>query len=188
MGMVNTNEFRKRLRVLIDKEPYVIVENEFVKPGKGQAFSRVKLKNLLTGRVIDRTFKSGETVEAADMTFATMQYLYGDGEVFTFMDSKTYDQIEIPKEIMDGCEQWLLDNTECEVAFWGTRPISITPPIFMVLEVSYTEPAVKGDTATNVTKAATLETGAEIRVPLFMEQGMKVKIDTRTGDYVEKAK
>ncbi|MFC1584099.1 elongation factor P [Fibrobacterota bacterium] len=188
MGTVATNEFRKRLRIMIDGEPYVIVDNEFVKPGKGQAFNRVKIKNLLTGKVIDRTYKSGTTVEEADMTFKSMQYLFNDGSLWTFMDPKTYDQIEVSKDVMEGVGQWLLDNTDCELAFWESKPISVTPPIFMNLEVTYTEPAVKGNTSTNVMKDATLETGAQVKVPLFIDQGMKVKIDTRTGEYVERAK
>ncbi len=188
MGMISTNEFRKRARILLDGQPCMIVENEFVKPGKGQAFNRVKLKNLLTGRMLERTFKSGESFEEADISYTTMQFLYTDGQNYTFMDTKSYEQVEIPKDAMDGAEQWLLENTECEIAFWGEKPISVTPPIFMDLAITYTEPAVKGDTANNVTKKATVQTGAEINVPLFIGEGMKVRIDTRTGEYVERAK
>ena len=188
MGTISTNEFRKRARILLDGQPCTIVENEFVKPGKGQAFNRVKLKNLLTGRMLERTFKSGETFEEADIVYTNMQFLYTDGQNYTFMDTKSYEQVEIPKDSMDGAEQWLLENTECEIAFWGEKPISVTPPIFMDLIVTYTEPAVKGDTANSVTKKATVQTGAEINVPLFLDQGMKVRIDTRTGEYVERAK
>ena len=188
MGTVATNQFRKRLRIMVDGEPYVMVENEFVKPGKGQAFNRVKLKNLLSGRVIDRTYKSGVTVEEADVSFKAMNYLYNDGTSWTFMDSKTYEQIDIPKDTLDGVENWLQDNMECEVSFWEGKPISVTPPIFVNLEITYTEPAVKGNTSTNVMKDASLETGAEIKVPLFIDQGMKIKVDTRSGEYVERAK
>jgi elongation factor P len=188
MGMISTNEFRKRSRILLDGQPCMIVENEFVKPGKGQAFNRVKLKNLLTGRAIERTFKSGESFEEADITYTTMQFLYTDGQNYTFMDTKSYEQVEIPKESMDGAEKWLLENTECEIAFWGEKPISVTPPIFMDLAITYTEPAVKGDTANSVTKKATVQTGAEINVPLFIDQSMRVRVDTRTGEYVERAK
>lgn len=188
MGVVSTNEFRKRLRVIIDNEPYMIAENEFVKPGKGQAFNRTKFKNLINGRMLERTMKSGETLMEADVTFATMQYLYNDGEMYTFMDTKSFEQVAVPKDRLDGAEQWLLDNTECEVSFWDNKLISITPPIFVSLKITYTEPAVKGDTANSVTKEATVETGATIRVPLFIESGSKVKIDTRTGEYVERAK
>jgi elongation factor P len=188
MGVVSTNEFRKRLRVLMDGQPWQIVENEFVKPGKGQAFNRVKFQNLLTGRVVDRTLKSGETLEEADILFTTMQFLFTDGVNYTFMDTKSYEQTEIPKESMDGADQWLLENTECEIAFWGDKPISVTPPIFMELEITYTEPAIKGDTANSVMKKATLQTGAEVNIPLFMDTGMRIKVDTRTGEYVERAK
>src|SRR6185436_14961692 len=165
MGMVSTNEFRKRMKIMLDEQPCMIVENEFVKPGKGQAFNRVKLKNLLTGRQLERTFKSGDTFQEADIVYTTMQYLYTNGEGWTFMDTKTYEQTEIPKESMDGAEKWLLENTECEIAFWGEKPISVQPPIFMDLVITYTEPAVKGDTANSVMKKATVETGAEVDIP-----------------------
>ncbi len=186
MGTVATNEFRKRVKLLLDGEPWMIVDTDFVKPGKGQGFTRVKLKNLLSGRVVERTFKSGETVEEADVSTVTMEYLYNDGDHYTFMNTKTYEQVEVPKENVGDAVNWLLDNTECDVSFWNGRVISVSPPVFMELVVTYTEPAVKGDTATNVTKKATLETGAEIDVPLFIETGTKLRIDTRTGAYVQR--
>lgn len=188
MGMVSTNEFRKRMKIMLDGQPCMIVENEFVKPGKGQAFNRVKLKNLLNGRQLEKTFKSGDTFEEAEVNYTNMQYLYTDGQNWTFMDTKSFEQVEINKENMDGAEKWLLENTECEIAFWGDKPLSVTPPIFMDLVITYTEPAVKGDTSNNVMKKATVETGAEIDIPLFIGEGMKVKVDTRTGEYVERAK
>ncbi|MDB5107057.1 MAG: elongation factor [Fibrobacteres bacterium] len=188
MGTVSTNEFRKRLKIMLDDQPCMIVENEFVKPGKGQAFNRVRLKNLITGRQLEKTFKSGDSFQEADITNTTMQFLYTDGVNYTFMDTKSYEQVEISKENMDGAEKWLLENTECDISFWGDRPISVTPPVFMDLTITYTEPAVKGDTSNNVTKAAKVETGAEIQIPLFIGQGDRVKIDTRTGEYVERAK
>lgn len=188
MGMVSTNEFRKRLKIMLDNQPCMIVENEFVKPGKGQAFNRVRLKNLITGRQLEKTFKSGDSFEEADITNTTMQFLYTDGVSYTFMDTKSFEQVEISKENMDGAEKWLLENTECDISFWGDRPISVTPPVFMDLAIIYTEPAVKGDTSNNVTKAAKVETGAEVQIPLFIGQGDRVKIDTRTGEYVERAK
>ena len=188
MGTVSTNEFRKRLKIMLDDQPCMIVENEFVKPGKGQAFNRVRLKNLITGRQLEKTFKSGDSFQEADITNTTMQFLYTDGVNYTFMDTKSYEQVEISKENMDGAEKWLLENTECDISFWGDRPISVTPPVFMELTITYTEPAVKGDTSNNVTKAATVQTGAEVQIPLFIGQGDRVKIDTRTGEYVERAK
>ncbi|HON09486.1 MAG TPA: elongation factor P [Chitinispirillaceae bacterium] len=187
MGMVDTSQFRKKLKIIIDGQPWMIVENEFVKPGKGQAFNRVKIKNLITGRVLDRTFKSGETVEEAEVITTKMQYLYNDGTNYTFMNSENYEQIEIPKDQIVDESRWLLENTECEVSFWGDRVISVTPPTFMDFVITYTEPAVRGDTATNVSKKATLETGAVVDVPLFIETGMKIRIDTRTGEYLQRA-
>jgi elongation factor P len=188
MGMVSTNEFRKRMKIMLDNQPCMIVENEFVKPGKGQAFNRVKLKNLITGRQLEKTFKSGDTFEEADINHTTMQFLFTDGQNYTFMDTKSYEQVEIPKDAMEGQEKWLLENTECEISFWGDKPISVQAPIFMDLKITYTEPAVKGDTSNNVMKKATVETGAEIEIPLFIGEGMKVKVDTRTGEYVERSK
>jgi elongation factor P len=188
MGTVSTNDLKKRLRILVDDQPWMIVDSDFVKPGKGQAFTRVKIKNLLNGRVIEKTYKAGFTVETADVSYRKMDYLYNDGENWSFMDSANFEQVEVPKDMLDGADQWLLDNTPCEVAFWGEKVISVTPPTFMDLEITYTEPAVRGNTSTNVTKDATVETGATIHVPLFIDTGMKIKIDTRTGEYVERSK
>jgi len=186
MGTVSTSEFRKRLKLLIDGQPWMIVENDFVKPGKGQAFNRVRLKNLITGRVVERTYKSGETMEEAEVSTTNMEYLYSDGEHFTLMNTKTFEQMDVSREAMGDAAQWLLENTQCEVSVWNGQVISVTPPVFMELKVEYTEPAVKGDTATNVTKKAKLETGAEIDVPLFIETGTRLKIDTRTGEYIQR--
>ena len=188
MGTVSTNEFRKRLKIMLDNQPCMIVENEFVKPGKGQAFNRVRLKNLITGRQLEKTFKSGDSFEEADITNTTMQFLYTDGLNYTFMDTKSYEQVEISKESMDGADKWLLENTECDISFWGDKPISVTPPVFMDLTITYTEPAVKGDTSNNVTKAAKVETGAEIQIPLFIGQGDRIKVDTRTGQYISRVR
>ena len=170
----------------MDGQPWIIVENDFVKPGKGQAFSRVKLKNLITGRVLDRTFKSGESIEEAEVNTVKMLYLYESDGMYTFMNTENYEQVEVPKENLGDAVRWLMENTEYELQFWNNQVISATPPIFMELEITYAEPAVKGDTATNITKKATVETGTEIDVPLFVEQGMKVKIDTRTGEYLQR--
>jgi elongation factor P len=186
MGTLSTSEFRKRVKIIVDGQPWNIVDNEFVKPGKGQSFNRVKLKNLITGRCLERTYKSGETVEEADISYHMMQYLYNDGEKYTFMNTKSFEQIEIQADLIEEERKWLLDNMECEVGFWGERVISLTLPPFVDLTITYTEPAVRGDTANNVSKKATLETGAVIDVPLFVEQGMKIKIDTRTGEYLQR--
>lgn len=187
MGTVDTSRFRKKLKIILDGQPWIMTENNFVKPGKGQAFNRVKIKNLITGRVLEKTFKSGETVEEAEVTTRKMQYLYNDGEMYTFMDSENFEQVEIQKIVIEEESRWLLENTECEVQFWGDKVLSVAPPIFMDLDVTYTEPAVRGDTANNVTKKATLETGTEIDVPTFIEIGMKIRIDTRTGEYLQRA-
>jgi elongation factor P len=186
MASVDTSEFRKKMKIMFENQPWIIVDNEFVKPGKGQAFNRTKIKNLITGRVLDKTFKSGESFQEADISTAQMQYLYTDGTSYTFMNNENFEQVEISKENMVGAEKWILENAICEVSFWGERVISVTPPTFVDLVVTYTEPAVRGDTANNVTKKATLETNAEIDVPLFIESGTKIKIDTRTGEYLQR--
>jgi elongation factor P len=187
MGTIDTSQFRKKLKVILEGQPWMIVENEFVKPGKGQAFNRTKFKNLLTGRVLEKSFRSGETFQEADVSTSNMQYLYNDGHSYTFMNTKNYEQVEVQKEIMEDAAEWILENAECEVSFWGERVISVTPPTFVDLVVKHTEPAVRGDTANNVTKKATLETGAEIDVPLFIVEGMRLKIDTRTGEYLQRS-
>jgi len=186
--MYNTNEFRKGLRILIDGNPYLIIENQFVKPGKGQSFNRVKIKNILNGNVIDRTFKSGEKVPKADVFEKEMQFLYAEGEVFHFMDTESYEQIEIKKDSLDGAWQWLQEQMMCQVILYNGLPISVAVTNFVDLEITYCEPGIKGDTATNTTKPATLSTGAQVQVPLFINQNDKIRIDTRTGDYMERAK
>lgn len=186
--MYSTNEFKKGLRIMVDGNPYVIVENQFVKPGKGQAFNRVRIKNILNGNVIERTMKSGEKVPKADVQEKEMQYLYAEGEDYHFMDTSTYEQIELKKEQLDDGWQWLQEQMMCYVVFYNGLPISVTVPNFVELEITYCEPGIKGDTATNTTKPATLSTGATVQVPLFVNQGDKIRIDTRTGDYMERVK
>ncbi|MCU0608493.1 MAG: elongation factor P [Chitinispirillaceae bacterium] len=187
MGSVDTSQFRKKLKLILDDgQPWVIVENDFVKPGKGQAFNRTKFKNLITGRVLDKTFRSGEVFQEADISAAQMQYLYTDGHAWTFMNTKDFEQVEVQKDIMEDAVKWIRENDICEVQFWGERVISVIPPTFVDLTVTYTEPAVRGDTANSVTKKATLETGAEIDVPMFIDSGTKIKIDTRTGEYLQR--
>ncbi len=188
MAKVNTNEFRKRLKILIDNQPYEIIDNQFVKPGKGQAFNRVKIKNLLNGRVIDRTWKSGEMVDKADVTSNKMEYLYNDGTIWSFMDQTSFETIEVPKVALDGQDRFLLDNTPCEVLMWNDTVIEVELPNFMHLLVTDAPPGARGDTTGHVTRPGTLETGAEIQIPLFINEGMKIKVDTRTGEYVERSK
>ncbi len=188
MASYSTNEFKSGLKIMIDNDPCSIIENEFVKPGKGQAFNRVKIRNLKTGRVIERTYKSGESVEAADVMDVKLQYLYSDGEVWHFMNPDSYEQYETSESAVGDAAKWIKGEETCEVTLWNDNPISVIPPNFVFLEVTETDPGVKGDTASGGTKPATLETGAVVKVPLYMEQGEVLKIDTRTGEYVGRQK
>ena len=188
MASYNTNEFRAGLKLNLDGDPYSIIENEFVKPGKGQAFNRVKLRNLKTGRVVDRTFKSGESVEGADVIDTDMQYLYNDGELWHFMDPNTYEQHAANKSAVGDAAMWLKGQETCCVTLLDGVPLSVTAPNFVELKITQTDPGVRGDTATGGTKPATMETGAIIKVPLFIEEGEILKIDTRTAEYVSRVK
>ncbi len=187
MGTYSTNEFKNGLKLIIDGDPCGIVENEVVKPGKGQAFNRVRLKNLKTGRIWEKTFKSGESVEAADVMDTDMEYLYNDGEFWHFMDPKTFEQMPASAEAVADAEKWLKEQDKCVVTLWNGSPLTVTPPNFVELVVTETDPGLKGDTAQGGTKPATLSTGAVVRVPLFIEEGETLKIDTRTGEYVSRA-
>jgi elongation factor P len=182
-----TNEFRSGLKILIDGNPMNIIENIFVKPGKGQAFSRVKMRNLKTGRVIEKTFKSGESVEAADVTEMEVQYLYEDGSFWHFMDPKSYEQYAAEEPAIMDQKQWLKAEETYTLVLWNEAPLSLTPPNFLNLKVTDTDPGVKGDTATGGSKPATLETGAVVKVPLFIQVGEILKVDTRTCEYVSRA-
>jgi elongation factor P len=186
--MYQTNEFRKGLKVEIDGEPFLMVEAQFVKPGKGQAFTRTKLKSLISGNVIDRTYKSGEKVPKAAVEESDMQFLYMAGEDYNFMDLGTYETIDNTKDQLDDAWKWLRESLVVQVLMYKGLPISIELPNFVELEVTYCEPGVKGDTAQGATKVAELESGATVNVPLFINQGEKLKIDTRTGGYVERVK
>ncbi|MEJ2343837.1 MAG: elongation factor P [Gammaproteobacteria bacterium] len=188
MATYSTNEFKSGLKIMVDGDPYTIVENEFVKPGKGQAFNRVKIRNLKNGRVIDRTYKSGESVEAADVHETEMQYLYNDGEFWHFMDPNSYEQLGADANAVGDADKWLKEQDICQVTLWNGEPISVTPPNFVVLAVTETDPGVRGDTSGGGGKPATLETGAVVRVPLFIDVGELIKVDTRTGEYVSRAK
>ncbi len=173
---------------MLDNDPYVIVENDIVKPGKGQAFNRVKVRNLKTGRVIDRTFKSGESVEAADVIDTDMQYLYSDGEFWHFMDPDSYEQIAASEAAVADAAKWLKEQDTCAVTLWNGVPLSVTPPNFVELEITETDPGLKGDTSGGGGKPATLSTGAVVRVPLFIQIGEMIKVDTRTAEYVGRVK
>lgn len=188
MATYSTNEFRGGLKVMLDGDPAAIIENEFVKPGKGQAFNRVKIRNLKTGRVIERTFKSGETIEAADVIDTEMQYLYNDGEQWHFMDPQTFEQVAADEAAVGDAKLWLKEQDTCEVTLWNGAPISVTPPNFVELKVVETDPGLRGDTATGGRKPAKLETGAVVQVPLFIEEGETLKCDTRSGEYVSRVK
>jgi elongation factor P len=188
MSSYSTNEFKTGLKVMIDGDPFAIIENEFVKPGKGQAFNRVKLRNLKTGRVLERTFKSGESLEGADVVDVELQYVYNDGEMWHFMDPNTYEQYVAGKTAMSDAAQWIKGEELCQVTLWNNSPLSVSAPNFVTLEITETDPGVRGDTATGGTKPATLETGAVVRVPLFVSQGERIRVDTRTGEYLGRAK
>ena len=188
MASYGTNEFRGGLKIMLDGDPYTIVENEFVKPGKGQAFNRVKIRNLKTGRVVDRTFKSGDSVEAADVIEQDMQYLYSDGEFWHFMLKDTFEQFAADKAAVADAGKWLKEQDDCLVTLWNGTPLLVAPPNFVQLTIVETDPGVRGDTAQGGVKPAKLETGAVVRVPLFVEEGELIKVDTRSGEYVSRVK
>jgi elongation factor P len=188
MASYNTSDFKKGIKVMVDGDPYLMIECNFVKPGKGQALYRTKLKNLLRDTVIERTYKSGDSLEAADVHESQMQFLYRDGDGFVFMDPDTFDQPTLTKEQVGDDAKWLKDGLICSIVFWNEKPIAFSPPNHLVLKVEYAEPGARGNTATNVTKPAKLETGAEVQVPIFIDTGEWIKVDTRTGEYIERAK
>lgn len=186
--MYDTSDIRKGLKIEIDGDPYVVVDFQFVKPGKGQAFTRTRIKNLITGAVLDKTYKSGEKFQPANIEERQMQYLYKEGENYCFMDQTTFEQVFVDGAVVDDLAQFMPDNLEVSVMFFSDRPVGVTLPTFVELEVTQTDPGLKGDTATGATKPAVLSTGATINVPLFIEQGEVLKIDTRSGEYVERVK
>ncbi len=188
MASYSTNEFRGGLKLLLDGDPCSIIENELVKPGKGQAFNRVKLRNLKTGRVLEKTFKSGESVEAADVVDVDMEFSYNDGEFWYFMDPNTFEQIGASDTAVGETAKWIKGQELCTVTLWNGEPLAVSPPNFVELTITETDPGVRGDTAQGGNKPATLETGAVVKVPLFIEEGEVLKVDTRTGEYVSRVK
>jgi len=184
----NTSDFRKGLKVQIDGDPYLMLECNFVKPGKGAALYKCKLRNLLKNTVLDRTYKDGSTLDIADITEIQSQYLYRQGKTFVFMDSESYEQYELTEQQVDEAWKYLKEGADCQMLLFNNNPISITPPNHVILKIDYCEPAIRGNTATNVTKPVKLETGAEIQCPAFVEQGIHIKVDTRTGQYVERVR
>jgi elongation factor P len=181
-----TSDFRKGLKVQIDGEPYLMTEMNFVKPGKGNALYKCKLKNLVRGNVLDRTYKGGDSLESADVEEIDVQFLYRQGDTFVFMDNKTYEQYELTADQVDDNWKYLKEAMICSMLLFNNLPISLSPPNHVELKVEYCEPGVKGDTATNVTKPVKVETGAEFLCPSFINIGNVIKVDTRTGSYVER--
>jgi len=189
MATYSTNEFKSGLKVMLEGDPCSILENEFVKPGKGQAFNRARLRNLITGRVWERTFKSGESLEAADVMDYEMEYVYSDSDYWHFMKTDgSFEQLAADEAAVADCKQWLKETEKYTVLLWNENPINVAAPNFIELEVTETDPGLKGDTAQGGSKPATLSTGAVVKVPLFLNQGDVIKVDTRTGEYQGRAK
>lgn len=188
MATYSTNDFRAGMKVMLDGDPCSIVDNEFVKPGKGQAFNRVRLRNLKSGRVWERTFKSGDSLEGADVADQDMQYLYNDGEFWYFMEPTSFDQFQADEKTVGDAKLWLKEQDTCIITLYNGAPLSVTPPNHVELEIVETDPGIRGDTATGGTKPATLETGAVVKVPLFLNIGDVVRADTRTGEYLGRAR
>ena len=187
MATVSTNDFKSGLKFMLDGEPVSILEQNFVRPGKGQAFSKTKVHFLLTGRTVEKTFKSGESFEAADVMETELEYLYSDGEFWHFMDPDSFEQYQADSKAVGDNVKWLKEQSKCGVTLFNGAPILITPPNFVVLEVVDTDPGLKGDTSGSGGKPATLDSGAVVRVPLFVQIGENIKVDTRVGEYVSRA-
>jgi elongation factor P len=187
MAQVSTGDVRGGYKVEIEGEPYVVVSNEFVKPGKGQPFNRIKVKNLRSGRVVEKTYKSGEKLDLADVEETKMRMLYKEGDDVVFMDDVTFDQVNIPLDLLGDNAQWLIEEVSYGVTFYKGQPIDVVPPTFMEMKITETAPGVRGDTASGrVLKPAIVESGAKVQVPIFIEEGEKIKVDTRTGEYVSR--
>ena len=186
--MYNASDLKKGLKLQFDNEPYVIVDFQFSKPGKGQALYRCKIKNMITGSIVDRTFRSVDTFESADLEERKMQYLYNQDDEYYFMDLETYEQIMLTADQAGDAKNFLIDNLEVDILLFGDRPIGITLPYFVDLTVTQADPWVKGDSVSGDSKPVTLETGYVLRVPPFIEEGTKITLDTRTGEYVTRVK
>ena len=188
MATFGMNDVRNGLKILIDGEPYVIVDSDFIKPGKGQAFTRIKIRNLKNGRTTEKTMKSNDTVEGADVMDTDMQFLYSDGEHWHFMQPDNFEQFTADATVMGDAAQWLKGEESCVVTLWNGAPLTVAPPNFVELKIVETDPGMRGDTASGGGKPAKLETGATVRVPLFIENGEMVRCDTRSGEYVSRVK
>lgn len=186
--MYETSDIRKGLRIELNESPFQIIEYQFVKPGKGNAFTRTKVRNLISGAVLDRTFKNGEKLKPADTEDREMQYLYNDKSDFFFMDNTSYEQISLEKEVVGDAAYYLIEGMQVTIGFFNGRPIGLNLPNFVILEVVETSPGEKGNTVTGASKPASLVTGYSVNVPLFIKTGELLKIDTRTGEYVERMK
>ena len=188
MAIYKTSDFRKGLKIQIDGEPYLMIEMNFVKPGKGNAFYKCKLRHLIRNTVLDRTYKGGDSLEAADVEETEVQFLYRQGDTFVFMDNGNYEQYELSADQVGDNRRYLTENLVCSMVLFNGNPITMTPPNHVVMKIEFCDPGAKGDTATNVTKPVKVETGAEFLAPIFINQGDVIKIDTRTGDYVERVR
>jgi elongation factor P len=184
----STSDFKKGIKVQIDGDPYIMIECNFVKPGKGNALYKCRLRNLLRNTVLDRTYKGGDSLDAADITEIAAQFLYRQADTFVFMDNVSYEQYELTKEQVDEAAKYVKEGMVCSMVLFNNNPITVSPPNHVVLKIEYCEPAMRGNTATNLTKPVKLETGAEIVCPAFVEIGDLIKVDTRTGEYLERAK
>ena len=183
---MDTSDIRKNVKMMLDGAPYTVVDFQFVKPGKGQAFTRVKIRNLATGAILERTFKSGEKLEPADVEERKLQYIYPEGENYVFMDPQSGEQVYVSQDKLGDEKKFLLDGLDVDVVLWNGNAVAISLPAHVVVQITHSDPGVKGDTASNVTKPATIATGAQIQVPLFIKEGEWVKVDTRTGEYLER--
>lgn len=186
--MIRAEEFRKKLKIEIEGQPWIMIDVDHVRPGKGQGFTRTKLKNMMTGQVVEKTFKSGDVVEAAQIEACDMQFLYQSGDEYTFMNSATYEQVNLTKDLLGDLVNYLYDGLEGNVSFYRGNPITCELPNFVELEITECDPGIKGNTATNAMKPAMVSTGYRVNVPLFVEQGDWIRIDTRSGEYVERCK
>jgi elongation factor P len=187
MGQISVIDAKQGVKIEIDRQPYVVVANQFVKPGKGQSFCRIKIRNLVNGRVVEKTHKTNESLELADVNESEMRMLYREADGVVFMDEESYEQITIPGDALEAVKDWLLDDHLYSVIIYRGNAIAVEPPVFMELEITETDPGARGDTASGrVLKPAITETGGKVQIPIFIEQGEKVKFDTRTGDYVSR--
>jgi elongation factor P len=186
MAQYSTGDLRSGYKVEMEGEPYTVVSNEFVKPGKGQPFNRVKLKHLLTGRVVEKTFKSGEKLDVADVEENQMRMLYKESDGVVLMHDQSFEQLTIPNSLLEGKQQWLMEEVVYSIIFYKGQPIDVVPPTFMEMKIVETAPGIRGDTSGRVLKPAVTESGAKVQVPIFIEEGERIKVDTRTGEYVSR--